>query len=92
MTKQQLTTQSKHVLIIADGEKAYYYKFQNSTPLKVIKWDVILWVCSEVMDVFARVEFEKLKEDTRAYIVEEIIKQKKDDKTYMYYDQEDDKS
>ena len=44
------------------------------------------------MDVFARVEFEKLKEDTRAYIVEEIIKQKKDDKTYMYYDQEDDKS
>jgi len=37
MTKQQLTTQSKHVLIIADGEKAYYYKFQNSTPLKVIK-------------------------------------------------------
>lgn len=35
------------------------------------------------MTVWARVEFEKLKEDTRAYIVAEIIKQKKDDKTYI---------
>jgi hypothetical protein len=35
------------------------------------------------MTVWARVEFEKLKADTRAYIVAEIIKQKKDDKTYI---------
>jgi len=91
MTKQQLV-KSEHTLTVAEGEKLDYYKFQDQAILKVLKGDVILWVCTEKMDVWARIEFEKLKEDTRAYIVAEIIKQKKDDKTYMYYDQEDDKS
>ena len=91
MTKHQLV-KSEHTLTVAEGEKLDYYKFQDQAILKVLKGDVILWVCTEKMDVWARIEFEKLKEDTRAYIVAEIIKQKKDDKTYMYYDQEDDKS
>jgi len=41
------------------------------------------------MDVFARVEFEKLKADTKAYIIAELIKQKKEDKTYMPIKQKD---
>lgn len=82
MNTQQLA-KNIHTLTIAEGEKLDYYKFQEQELLKVLKWDVILWVCKEEMTVWARVEFEKLKADTRAYIVAEIIKQKKDDKTYI---------
>jgi len=82
MNKHQLA-KPDHTLTIAEGEKLDYYKFQDQAILKVLKGDVILWVCTEKMSVWARVEFEKLKADTRAYIVAEIIKQKKDDRTYI---------
>jgi len=78
-----------HTLTIAEWKIADYFKFQNEAILKVLKWEVILWVCTEKMDVFARVEFEKLKADTKAYIIAELIKQKKEDKTYMPIKQKD---
>jgi len=74
-----------HTLTIAEWELKNYSKFQDEKMLIAGKWDMILGICKEEMDSFARAEFEWLRELTRAMIIETIIENKKKDGTFNYF-------
>lgn len=86
MTNSELVKKD-YILNIAEWNLYNYRKFEHEKPIKIKKWDTILWVCKEIMDVLGYWEFDKQTQQTKAYIVEEIIREKKADKTYIKFEQ-----
>lgn len=88
MTNKQLAkVDDKFTLSMAEWNLYNYRKFDHEKPIKIQKWDVILGVCKEVMDVLAYREFDKQTNKVKAYIVEELIREKKEDKTFIKFEQ-----
>lgn len=71
---------------IAEGSDYIYWRFDHEKPSRYVAWDVLLWVCKEMMDFMSYTEFSKLTRETKADIVSIIIKQKKEDWTYTEFE------
>lgn len=79
-------THKPFTLHIAEWKHYDYYRFDHEKPVRFIKDDIVLWVCSEMMDFLAFTEFSKLKNVVKGEIVATIIKQKKSDWKYTEFE------
>lgn len=82
-----LPTHRPFQLSIAEGTDYIYWRFDHDKPMKMVKWDVILGVCKEMMDLVWYTQFSKLSLDTKMDIVQILIKQKKEDWTFTHFEQ-----
>lgn len=74
-------------LSIAEGTDYIYWRFDHEKTMKMVKWDVILGVCKELMDLNGYTQFSKQSQATKMDIIEILIKQKKEDWTFTHFEQ-----